>query len=172
METTEQKLGQPTEEILERIGDALWTGEHSNHKHGVFLSDVYHINAANVVASGSIVANDGRVYGFVVESGDRNGTVVKEWGDPDEIGRFKPVDPGEPLTFIPAAPITPLKARIYRLWRKEPWFLEKERSYLYDRHFQPGAKIEGHYAAWAAEKGLTIGLLSDFERAAKEGVNP
>jgi hypothetical protein len=37
-----------------------------------------------------------------------------------------------------------------------------ERSYNYDRHFQPGGKIENHYRDKADKRGLRIGYLSEL----------
>ena len=152
-------LTEPSFEILESITEAGWAGKDS---FGVRLSDVYQINACNHVYSGTIT-HEGTEYGFVVESGDRNGTMVREWGLSENVGTYEP-KPVEPLTFIPKnwATLSPAMKGVYKVWRKEIWFVEMEKSYNYDRHFQPGCVIESHYKSLAAKKGLEVGHLSDI----------
>ncbi len=152
------RLDYPTDELLERIADAQWNGSGE----GVDFSDIHQHDACNHTLSGTI--KDGDVtYGFIIESGNWNGTVVHEWGHPDDVGFYKPDPPGEMLTFIPNRILNERELRAYLAWREEEWFKEKARSYLYDRHFQPGGLIERHYSKWAAGKGLTIGLLSNVQ---------
>lgn len=159
-------MEQPTAETLERIADAQWNGSGK----GIVFSDIYQHNACNHTLSGTIDI-DGKVYGFVIDSGDWNGTVVKEWGDSEDVGVYEPPQPAEPLTFIPSDINLffnrPAMFAVYAMWRKEEWFKQKESAYAYDRHFQPGGCIEKHYADFAQRRGMKIGCLSDLPKEAQ-----
>lgn len=151
---------EPTYEMLEAITDAGWADE---DRHGVHISDIHTINACNHVYSGTI-NQDGIEYGFVIESGDRNGTMVREWGLSEDVSTYEP-EPVEALTFIPInwATLSPQMKKVYYQWRKEDWFTEKVNGYNYDRHFQPGCVTENHYKEWASKKGMEPGYLSDLK---------
>lgn len=69
------KHAEPTNDHLERIADAQWGGSGD----GIHFSDIYQHNACNHTLSGTIVDGD-ETYGFTIESGDWNGTVVLGWG--------------------------------------------------------------------------------------------
>ena len=155
-------MSEPSPETLERIINALCDGYGQPcESGGVCITDVHRTDAINCVMSG-IIDIDGHNFGFVIEDGNYNGTVVLEWGDADEIGAYSPPE-REPLTFIPEVMnMTALGIKIYLHWREQPWFKEKERAYNYDRFFQPGFKIEDHYRKWAAAKGMRIGTLEHF----------
>lgn len=146
-------------EALERIAEAHWNRQNAD---GVIITDTYQHNACNHTVTGTVDI-DGQVFGFVIEMGDWNGTVVNQWGDPDDIVAYEPPKI-EPLTFLPEDPHLlrkrPDMFKVYAIWRKEEWFKEKERAYNYDRHFQPGIAIEKHYREWAGTRGLRIGYLS------------
>jgi hypothetical protein len=150
----------PTEDHLERIADAQWNGDGN----GVHLSDVYQHNACNHTLSGTIKDGD-EVYGFIIESGDWNGTVVLGWGHVDNVGEFDHPEPPEPFTFVPTSSRLhinrPHLFQEYLAWRQEKWFKDKEMGYNYDSHLAPGGKTETYYREWAAEKGLALGLLSN-----------
>lgn len=152
----------PSDEILEYICDAQWNGGKGE---GIHFIDIYQHNACNHTLSGTIDV-DGTKYGFIIDNGDLGGTVVREWGLADDVGTYKPEPPGEPLTFVPSGVLNAGLLKVYHLWRKEAWFKEKERGYLYDRHFAPGCATEKHYREWAAKKGMKIGLLSDVQKEA------
>lgn len=160
------KLSDPTEEVLERICDAQWNGSGP----GIVLLDVYKFNACNHVLSGTIEVND-ETYGFIIENGDWNGTVVKAWGDPEDVGTYQHPEPPEPLTFIPndrtLCISRPAIFEIYLGWRKENWFTEKQSAYNYDRHFQPGGCTEKYYREWAKKKGMIIGSMDQFREDVK-----
>ena len=162
---------EPAEEDLERIADALWNNRKGE---GIVFFDVFEHNACNHTMSGTIDVA-GVVHGFIIESGDRNGTVVKGWGDPEDVGTYDPGPPPELRTFVPKDHTLhiarPEMFRVYCLWRKEKWFMEKERAYNYDRHFQPGGYIEDHYRKWATEKGLEPGYLSNLPKEALALIN-
>lgn len=158
-------LKEPTDEILERIADAGWDYNKNTVHHGVCIHERHTINATNHVYSGTVEHEDVS-YGFQIESGDNNGTVVIEWGLEDDVGTFDPGPPPEPRTFLPndqfLSDHRPEMFDVYCHWRNTPWFKEKQGAYNYDRHFQPGSKIETHYRDWAATKGMRIGYLSDL----------
>jgi hypothetical protein len=168
--TPAEILREPTDDVLERIVDAHWNrgGE------GVTFTDIYQHNALNHTLSGTIDV-EGAVYGFIVESGDRNGTVVKAWGDPEEVGTYEHPPVPEPRTFIPKdlfLHVTrPWMFKVYLHWRRQPWFRDKERAYNYDRHFQPGCYVEDHYREWADKKGMQVGCLSELPPEAQATIS-
>jgi hypothetical protein len=124
------------ESVLERICEAHWSGSGP----GVRLTDIHQHNACNHTLSGT-VEHRGEAFGFVIESGDRNGTVILQWGDPEDIEAFKPEKPTL-YTFVPQDDFLkerrPEMYRVYLAWTKEDWFNEKARNYNYDRHFSAG----------------------------------
>ena len=153
-------LTEPTDEVLERICDAFWNKDRAAD-YGVHFHSIHEHDAINHVLSGTIEV-DGHVYGFIIENGNWNGTVVLEWdADPENVGIYTPPEPGEQLTFVPINPTT-MAIFIYSHWVNEEWFKEMERNYLYDRHFQPGGFVEEHYREKAAKRGMEVGLFSDL----------
>jgi hypothetical protein len=151
--------------LVEPTEDAWSQPKIGVERNGVTFHDIYTHNSTNHTYSGEIVI-DGETYGFVVESGDNNGTVVHGWGDPDTVTPFEHPEPPEPYTFLPRNPEymqvhRPAMWKVYLVWREEPWFKEKERGLNYDRYFAPGVKTNTHYRDWADAKGMQIGLWSD-----------
>jgi hypothetical protein len=116
-------------------------------------------NSANHTYSGVFIYK-GIEYGFVIDSGDWNGTVVRSWGA-GEVYNYQPPEPVL-YTFIPHIKPSDTPEQIKRKWlihshwKNEEWFLEKERGYNYDRHFQPGLVTEKYYREWASSKGMVI----------------
>lgn len=106
--------------------------------------------------SGTIDVN-GESFGFIIESGDQNGTVVREWGPADDVGTFEPPKPVW-YTFVPRSILSEEMQKIYDDWIKQPWFVEKVGKLNYDLHFAPGAATNKHYGDWAAKRGLKIGV--------------
>jgi len=164
-------LSEPTEEALERICDAHWD-ESTASSRGVKFFDIQKHNACNHTLSG-VIDIGGVEHGFIIDNGDWNGTVVRSWGDPEEVGvaaQPEPVPPEDQLTFIPSDTNIPYFRPhlfvVYLHWRKEPWFQDKVRGYPYDRYFQPGGYVENHYREWAGKKGMRIGTLSDLGKEA------
>lgn len=167
-------LKEPTYEALEEIANAQWSlGSREGASGPVTLLDVQQHNACNHTLSGTIRLGD-EIYGFIIDSGDWAGTVVRAWGDPEEVGVADEPEPQEPRTFLPRNPAlfheSPAMWSVYLAWRKEPWFREMERSYNYDRHFQPGGKIEGHYRDKAGKRGLVSGYLSDLSEIERDSI--
>ena len=151
------------ESCLERIAEAAWDHDCRSGKvtlDGVRIADVHQINSANHVYSGTI-EHDGKSFGFIVEMGDQRGCFVIEWGNADDVGRYEPPPPVV-MTFVPRDPLLKEKRpelfAVYEAWTRTEWFKEKERSYNYDRHFQPGGYVEKHYRDWAASKGMTVAV--------------
>lgn len=159
-------LPHPTDEILERIIDA-----HCNRGGpGVIFRDIHQHNACHHTLSGEIDV-DGVAYGFIIESGDWNGTVVKEWGLAEDVGTYRPEPPSEPLAFVPINENLhadrPAIFSAYLYWRDGNGvagnIVEQERNYAYNRHFAPGGATEKYYREWAAKFGLRVGLLSEVQ---------
>jgi len=141
------------EDILMRISEAAWSG--GPVPAGMTL-DVYTHNACNHTFSGTIVY-EGEEFGFVIESGDRNGTQIDEWGPAEDVGTYQPPQP----TVYRLVPVDPdLKSKsmgmwnVYMAWRNEDWFKKIESGYNYDRHFAPGGKTKTYWQGNAARRGL------------------
>ena len=151
-------------EVLERICDAHWNGKGD----GVVFLDVYQHNACNHTLSGTIDVA-GTIYGFIIDNGDWGGTVVRAWGDPEDVGVYRHPEPVSLRTFIPIddrlSVTNPESYRLYLRLRTLPWFQEKERNYNYDRHFQPGGSIEEYYSKWAATRGMKTGYFEEQKAA-------
>ena len=165
----------PTCEDLDRIANAHWTlGNKVGSTDGVTFFDVQTHNACNHTFSGTIEI-DGTVHGFIIDSGDWNGTVVRSWGDPEDVGVAPEPEEQEQITFLPRDGnlfhASPAMWRVYLSWRKEPWFKDLERSYAYDRHFQPGGRTESYYREKASKRGLVPGYLSNLTAEAQASVN-
>lgn len=138
--------------FLEELCDAMFTRKSDR----IYISDVHQHNACNHTVTG-ILNHDGKEFCFIIESGDWNGTVVRHFGE--ELRHFEPPPP--PIyDMVPINPNLekerPEMYRVYLAWKKLDWFQELLRNYAYDRHFQPGVKIEGYYKNKALEKGLRI----------------
>lgn len=151
-------------DALERICDAMWNKEHqADYK--VKLSDVHQHNACNHTATGEIEVK-GKTYGFIIDNGDWNGTVVREWGSPEEIGVYEPPKPTI-YTFVPENDNLknekPALWKLYLSWKKADWFKKMENDYNYDKHFQPGCKTEDYYRSWAHSKGMRVDIKQDDE---------
>lgn len=151
-------------DTLERICDAMWNKKYQAD-YGVKFSDIHQHNACNHTATGEIEIQ-GKKFGFIIDNGDWGGTVIREWGEPGEIGIYEPPKPTI-YTFVPEnddlKTEKPHIYRVYLLWRKQGWFKEKEKGYNYDKHFQPGCKTESHYRDWAKSKGMKIAIKQDDE---------
>lgn len=145
-----------SDEVMTRIADASWS--YDKKREDVQFCQRHQINACNHIYGGRVL-HEGIWYVFVLESGDRNGTVVMEWGDEDAdevsgyfeeprptVYKLVPRDDG--LVYSSAM------FRAYLAWTKEKWFSEMESGYNYDRHFAPGGKTEQYWRDKAGTKGL------------------
>jgi len=147
-------------DILDTIHD-LKQGE---RRDGIFVSDIHHYDAINCVLSGT-VTYDGTDYGFVIESGNNNGTVILEWGV--EVKTYVPEQPViYTFTLQNLESKTPEQQKLlkmkYDIFKETESFKEKVRSYNYDRHFSPTLVIEQHYNDWASKHGLEITAVENI----------
>ena len=146
-------------DILTQISDVAWGGKAD----GVTISDTHQINACNHIHSGT-VEHAGETFSFIIESGDRNGTVIEQWCSPDDA---EPFDPPKPTiyTFVPRDGLLKQDRQamydVYLLWTQEQWFQDQVKAYNYDNHFAPGGKTSKHYREWAEKKGLKITIKSE-----------
>lgn len=142
--------------FLEELCDLEWSGKTRTDR--ITISDSHRHDACNYTHSGTVVI-DGTEYGFVIDNGNWNGTVVREWGLAEDVGIYQPPKPAI-YTFVPANDTLKEDALglwlIYLSWHKEDWFQDKVRGYNYDRHFAPGGKTENYYRDWASKKGMKI----------------
>ena len=140
--------------ILEKIEDTHC----GNENEGVTISESYRQDATNFVYEGSIAVGDDE-FRFVVESGNRRGTVVLEWGKDGDVKGYEPPKPIK-YTMVPVIDNikekNPAMWKSYLQWKKEPWFQELIRKYTYDMHFEPTTKTEEHYRIIAKSYGLKI----------------
>jgi len=137
-------------DVMDRLAEAAWSGSCD----GVKVLDRHHHNVVNVTMTAKITVAD-KEYGAIVDCGDWNGTVIREWGDHEEVGYYQPPKPTI-YTFIPNKWLPDGLFKLYQRWTKEDWFKEKVHAYNYDKHFAPGGKTENHYRDWAKSKGLEI----------------
>ncbi|MBS1065888.1 hypothetical protein JK164_07940 [Gluconobacter kondonii] len=141
------------EEVMERIADAMWTRKGDDR---LRINNFHTLNACNHVADGDI-EHAGEWFSFSIESGNWNGTVIRGWGDLDQVTAYDPPRP----TVYDLMPrdrsleiARPGMFRVYLLWRREKWFQDLAQSYNYDRHFAPGGKTETYWREKAAARGL------------------
>lgn len=152
------------DEVCERICNAHWNKDKAID-YGVRFIDIHQHNACNHTLTGIVTVN-GENYGFVVESGDRNGFVVIEYAPAEECSKVYSYEP-PPETRFKLVPenedelkaYAPEKLAIAMKWIQQPHIQEKLRNYHYDRHFQPGCVIETYYKDWA--KGLKLKFVVD-----------
>lgn len=142
--------------FLQELCDMEW---HGDKKSGdISISSSHRHDMVNFTHSGTFT-HDGVEYGFVIDNGNWNGTVVREWGPADDVAEYEPPKPTY-WTFVPSDPSMkedrPFMWEVYLAWRKTEWFNEKVRGYNYDKHFAPGGKTETYYREWAAKKGMKI----------------
>lgn len=145
------------EDIAVRICDAHWNG---GKGFGITFVYIDQHNACNHTLCGKVDFN-GKEYGFIVDSGDWNGFVVREFCPVDEshIWDYTPSEPTK-FTFVPKndnlKTDNPGKYQVYLKWKTQQWFKETLQHYHYDRYFQPGVATESYYKEWADKKGLKI----------------
>lgn len=159
-------------DTLQRVCEAAYT-ERGYKKHdcpGVTIGSIHGHDAINMTFTGTVLMPDGIEYGFIIEDGNWNGTVVQEWGLAEHVGTYEPPKPN-PYRLFPRHAATlrverPALWAVYLAWRRETWFTDLERGYNYDRHFSPGVVTDGHYtgpSSVATKRGLIWKLESDVE---------
>lgn len=148
-------LTEPNEDALTRICEAHWNRRGGD---GVTFFDIHQHDACNHTLRGHIEI-DGHTYGFLIDNGNWDGTVVREWvTDTEDLGGYEPPRPTL-YTYVPQKARADMFAGmlgVYKYWTEQAWFKEKVQAYNYDRHFAPGGKTEKYYADWAATKGMRI----------------
>ncbi len=159
-------MDEPDEDTLQRVCEAFYERRTAGPiKDGIEILDVYQHDAINFTFTGTVEV-EGQTYGYIIDDGNWNGTVVRAWGDHEDVGYYEHPDPPEPWTFIPNNNSLQIERpgmfKVYLEWRKQPWFTDKERGYNYDRFFAPGGKTESYYRDWAATKGMRIGKFSSL----------
>lgn len=149
-------------EVMERIADAMWDKEPGRR---VKITDLHTLNAYNHIVDGDI-EHAGEWFSFSVESGDRRGTFVREWGAHGSVAGYEP-EPPIVYDLMPANHALEIERPgmfgVYMAWRETKWFREMAESYNYDRHFAPGFKTENHYRTKAAERGLVFAVDGDVK---------
>jgi len=154
-------LDEPTDDAMDRIYNMNWHRETS--KDGVVILDLQKHDAINVTVSGTVEI-DGLVHGFIIDDGDRGGTEIRAFGDPDVVGVAEEPERPEPATFVPVKNNLYLypKFAVYLHWRQESEFNDKIRGLAYDSYFAPGLVTDNHYQDYAARRSMKIGYLSNF----------
>ncbi|WP_406586427.1 hypothetical protein [Asaia lannensis] len=149
-------------EVMERIGDAMFEKDPGDR---IKILDVHALNACNHIVDGDI-EHAGKWFSFSVESGDRRGTFVREWGAHGSVAGYEP-EPPIVYDLMPANRALEIKRPgmfgVYLAWREMEWFRKLAQSYNYDRHFAPGGKTENHYRAKGAERGLVFAIDADVK---------
>lgn len=162
------------DEISERINDAFCILRAQRGTCGnVTLLDVHQEDACNHVLTGTIDF-DGQTYGFICEIGNWAGFRMMEWGDHEDIGYYKP-PVVEPFTLIPdwsawSEESYGFRVQVYARFLRRQDVINKLGAYAYDRHFQPGGKVETHYREWATKMGGTLGLFSNLPQRIQDDV--
>lgn len=148
------------DDVLTRMSEAAHDDRYADKDISIINRDW--INACNVRVSGTIQIGDTEHW-FILESGDRAGTVIRAW---DNAGDQK-FEYHEPTRWALAPKPATIDNAI--LAGKGPFLIMKwdaiaarpdasdlVRSYAYDRHFQPGGQIEKHYRDKADKLGFQI----------------
>ncbi len=60
--------------------------------------------------------------------------------------------------------------QVYARFVRRKDIIEKLGEYAYDRHFQPGGKVEGHYREWAERMHGTLGHFSSLPQRIQDDV--
>lgn len=129
------------EQVMERICESYYGGKDWE---GVTITDVFKRNVTNATISG-VVEIEGREHDFIIDDGDDNGTVIREWN----TGRTYEPEPRESLVvaprFVSAGGAAEARTMLEE-WRavidgtsevgKE--IGEAARKYAYDSFFAPG----------------------------------
>lgn len=156
-EFCEQHNAQFIEELLEEMTEA-WLGGKDTDRVTIF-EDFRH-DAINYTITGVVTIGE-ESYGFIMDSGDRAGTVIRGWGKPE------PYEPPKPTmyTLVPVdrnlEQTNPAMWKVYLEWQKQDWFKKLISDYMYDKHFAPGSKTESHYRGEAAKHGLMFQAIDN-----------
>lgn len=141
------------ESVLTRICEAGWAP--NRPEPGISNLEVHQHNACNHTYEG-VFDYEGVEFSFIVDDGDWGGTVVREFTTEESRG-YEMAPPTQYVLVPEKADLrsaNPAMYSAYLHWTKTSWFDDLQRSYNYDRHFQPGVKIEQHYRDKARQRGL------------------
>lgn len=151
------------EDFQSELADMTWKQKTKSDR--ITIGNIHQHNACNHTYSGTFTHEEIE-YGFIIEIGDWNGSVVREFGLAENVGMYQAPEPTI-YTFVPKSETlkedSPGMWNVYLEWRKEKWFKEKAQSYNYDKHFAPGGKTEKYYCDWATSKGLRIATTEDAD---------
>lgn len=150
-------------DVLNRICEASWHYDKSSI-YGIDRIEYDKHDAINVTAHGEITV-DGVLYGFVIENGDRAGTVIHEWDVAEKVDPYK-YHKRSVWTLVPLndnlQTESPALWSVYQQWKQQSWFVDLVRHLNYDRYFAPGVLTEQYYQDQAAKRGLKI-VCEDHE---------
>lgn len=160
------------EHLQQEIRERMCEAAHSERAafQGIHIINRDWLNVINVRVSGTIEIESVEHW-FILESGDCAGDVLRAW---DEVGE-KEFAPYQPTRYV-LAPTENIVGEAI-LAGRGPFLIAKwdaiatradvakiPADYAYDRFFQPGGQIEGHYRDAAAKFGFR---LVDEEHAAE-----
>lgn len=156
------------EEVREEIFYALYEYIDNGYTNkevepNVYFVECHRINAVNVLASGIFSKEGNELFGFEIEDGDWNGSVITKIS---EIDKFE-----KPQRYATVYKLEVDDSKIHGeneqdrqnkikrarniLKRKKDW-LENEPKISYDFYFDPCAKTRQYWSNWAAKLGLHI----------------
>jgi hypothetical protein len=146
------------DDVLTMICEALHDERHGHSAVTILERD--HLDAINVRGSGYVEIGDVE-YSFIAESGNNMGFVLEDW---DGDKQFKPHQPTKwvlaPLQHLVGDAVMAGRGDfLLAKWdalASRPDVAKIPNDYAYDKHFQPGGKIEGHYRDKAAKLGFQI----------------
>lgn len=153
--------------IQERITDIAYDlGGFENPEEGedchVYVAEIIDINVLNKLISGCFWLKDIE-YSFLIECGDINGWLWRELSKDNPIPdiKYRPTKYVlQPNNDVVAKHIEKGTGKLLlQLWdviSSRPQFKKIPESYMYDKHFQPGGKIEKYWRDRAAEGKFII----------------
>ena len=165
------------DQIAETIGEMMWSGDRSDASDegqdgAVYIADCQMINACNHLASGSFWWG-GVEYSFLVENGNWNGFVFRELSDTAPIPDVTIQRTRWAIAPLNVDVATPQQARTllatWKIFEGRADIKEMLGSYNYDRTWQPGGLIEGHYRDKAAKIGARI-VSEDHANEIRQGL--
>jgi hypothetical protein len=152
------------EKVCETISEMMWSRQTSDGQEGedgaVYIADQQMVDACNHIATASFWLR-GTEYSFEVANGNNAGFVFYKLSADAPIPTIEirrtewDVAPAE----FPLLEDKQQAERFiwkWRLFRKRADVRQMLGAYAYDRMFQPGTKIEGHYRDKAAKLGMRI----------------
>ena len=145
-------------DVMQIMAEAV--GGWSEHKAVHILNSDRH-DAINVTAEGILTWN-GKEYYFHLEDGNNNGTVLLAWEDHGQKFEYrKPTQWAlEPNGDIIGKAIASGGGKFllakWDAFLTRPEVSEIPNKYSYDRHFQPGSKVETYWKSKAEKYGFVL----------------